>query len=45
MAKDGTGRHAQGANHQAGKNQKPVDKPKLTSKYEPKHRDGGKSGK
>ena len=40
MAKDGTGRHAKGENHQSGKDQKPVQKPNLTSKYEPKHKGG-----
>lgn len=39
MAKEGTGRHSQGSNHQAGKDQKPVKKPDLTGKYEPKHRE------
>lgn len=43
MAKDGTGKHAKGENHQSGDKQDHRGKPKLTSKYEPKHT--GKGGK
>ena len=41
---DGTGKHAQGANHQAGDKQKPYEKPNLTSKYQGRHV-AGKDGK
>lgn len=44
MAKDGTGKHAQGSNHQSGGKQEHRGKPDLTSKYQGKH-EASKGGK
>lgn len=42
MAKDGTGKHAAGNNHQSGDKQDHRGKPKLTGKYEGRHAKEGK---